>query len=161
MNNLGKTLLIAAGALLLAFPALPQGEKDGQGQAIVTILPKHDGATPATSPTPQDMKLKINGKDSTVTKFTPLRGAQGNLEVVVLLDDSSRTSLGRQFDDIAHFIQTLPPNSVSAIAYMQNGRATFAGPLSADHAQVIKALHLPHGRRWHKRQPLLLSLRPR
>ena len=145
MNNFSKTLLVAAGAVLLAFPAFPQGEKDGQGQVIVTILPKHENAAATANPTPQEMKLKINGKDSTVTKLTPMRGAQSNLEVVVLLDDSSRTSLGRQFEDIAHFIQTLPPNSVSAIAYMQNGRATFTAPFSNDHAQVIKALHLPMG----------------
>jgi hypothetical protein len=28
---------------------------------------------------------------------------------------------------------------------MQNGRAVFAGPLSADHVQVLRALHLPGG----------------
>ena len=142
--NLRRLLAIATSVLILSAPAFSQNEKDGQGQAVITILPKHD--SPAiTTPSPQEMKLKINGKDSTVTKFVPLRGSNSNLEVVVLLDDSSRTSLSRQFDDITHFIQGLPPNSTAAIAYMQNGRAVFAGPLSADHAQVLKALHMPIG----------------
>jgi len=62
-----------------------------------------------------------------------------------LIDGSARSSLGRQMEDIAAFIKSLPPNAKAAIAYMADGRATFAAPLSADHAQVLSALHLPGG----------------
>jgi hypothetical protein len=50
-----------------------------------------------------------------------------------------------QFGDIEHFVNGLPPNVKAGIAYMMNGRAVFAGPLSADHAAVLRALHLPGG----------------
>ena len=139
-----KMLSVAATALLLALPAFPQAEKDGQGQAIVTILPKHEG-TAAANVSPQDMKLKVNGKDATISSFTSLTGAKSALELVVLIDGSSRTSLARQFDDISHFIQGLPPNTRVAIAYMENGRAAFAGPLTTDHVQALKALHITGG----------------
>ncbi len=65
--------------------------------------------------------------------------------MVVLIDDGARQSLGLQLPDIAKFIQALPPNAKVAVAYMQNGRAVFGGPLSTDRAAAIRELHLPFG----------------
>jgi hypothetical protein len=135
-------LLAAAGLLLTSAQAFPQGEKQGQGQVVVTILPKH-GEVADPVGTPKDLKLKVNGKDSTVTRWTSLRGTP--LELVILIDGSARTSLGRQLSDIEQFVRTLPPNTRAAIAYMQNGNAVFAGPLTPDHAQILRGLHLPNG----------------
>ncbi len=147
MNTLKMAVGMSASALLCAGLFAPQQglaqEKDGQGQAIVTILPKHDGQSPSTV-APQDVKLKVNGKEATVGKFVALKG-DSPVEMVVLIDGSARTSLARQLDDLAHFIQALPPNAKSAVAYMQNGTAAFAGPLTDDHAQVVKELHIPGG----------------
>ena len=145
MNKLFQSSIVAAAALLLALPAFCQGEKDGQGQAVVTILPKHESASAGAAPNAQDIKLKINGKDSTVTRFVSLQGTNNSLELVVLIDGAARTSLARQFDDISKFIQGLPPNTRSTIAYMENGRAMLTGPLSSDHAQILKGLHMTGG----------------
>jgi hypothetical protein len=87
----------------------------------------------------------VNGKNAKVTKWKQYESPGNNLELVLLIDDSARSSLGRQMGDIAQFIKSLPPNVTAAIAYMQNGRAVFAAPLSADHDQVLRALHLPGG----------------
>ena len=53
--------------------------------------------------------------------------------------------LGTQLETIGSFVKKLPPNVKTAIAYMQNGQAIFAAPLSADYTQVLHALHLPAG----------------
>jgi hypothetical protein len=136
------TVLVAAiVALGFAAPAIAQ---TGQGQAVVTVLPKHDGETPANVLQP-DMSVKINGKQSKVAKWTPYQGAASSVELVVLVDGSARSSLGRQLQDIAEFIGALPPNTKASIAYMQNGAAVFSVPLSADHAQVLRGLHVPGG----------------
>jgi hypothetical protein len=140
MKNLRMAIWMAAGALLLA-PAFAQ---TGQGRAVVTILPKQHGEALA-SISQQAVSIKVNGKPSTVTSWAPLRGANDSLELVILIDSSARTSLGSQINDITHFVNGLPPNAKAAIAYMQNGSAVFAGGLSADHAQVLRALHLPSG----------------
>ena len=140
-----KTAILAiAGALALAVPALPQGEKQGQGTAVVTILPKHDGdAAPSVSP--QSLNLKVNGKEAQVTNWVPLQGANSSLELVVLLDSGSRSSLSNQMDEIAKFIKSLPPNAKATIGYMENGRAALTGPLSADHEAVLHGLHITSG----------------
>jgi hypothetical protein len=131
-----------AGALLLSASAFSQSM--GRGRAVVTILSKQHGESPA-SVSQQAVSIKVNGKESTVTSWTPLRGPEARLELVILIDSSARNSLGSQFSEIEHFVNGLLPNTKAAIAYMTNGRAVFAGPLSADHAAVLRALHLPGG----------------
>jgi hypothetical protein len=140
MKNIGLALALAAA---VAIPAVAQTDS-GQGQAVVTVLPRHDGEV-APSVAGQDMSVKVNGKLGRVTGWTPADHAPGNLELVVLIDDSARSSLGSQLASIAHFIQTLPPAAQVAVAYMENGRAVFAHPLAADHALAIGALHIPGG----------------
>jgi hypothetical protein len=142
-KNLEIAILTIAMALLMAVTAYAQNA-GGQGQAVVTVLPKHEGELPA-SVTNQDLAVKVNGKNAKVTKWMQYQSPGNNLELVLLIDDSARSSLGRQMGDIEQFIKSLPPNVTAAIAYMEDGRAVFAAPLSADHGQVLSALHLPGG----------------
>jgi hypothetical protein len=136
---------MTAGALLLTAPVFSQSEKPtGHGRAVVTILSKQHGAIPAEV-LPKDVSIKLNGKPAIVTSWAPLRGPDARLELVLLIDSSARSSVGGQFSDIEHFINGLAPNTKAAIAYMMNGRAVFVGPLTADHAAVLRALHLPGG----------------
>jgi hypothetical protein len=145
-----RTQLFAAALLLVGLPmSLPviaqSGENQGQGQAIVTIVPKHENEA-APNVTQQDLQsVKVNGKDAKVTSWQSLRGAQDKVELVILIDDAARASLGRQIEDIGAFVRSLPPNIAAGIAYMENGRAVFSGPLSTDHEQILRALHLPAG----------------
>jgi hypothetical protein len=143
MKNHGMAVWMAAVTLLLmAAPAFAQNQ--GQGQAVVTVLPKHEGEAPA-SVTGRDLAVKVDGKKARVTKWEPYREPGNNLELVLLLDGSARTSLGRQMGDIEKFVRGLPPNIKAGIAYMEQGSAVFVAPLSADHAQVLSNLHLPGG----------------
>jgi hypothetical protein len=148
MKKLGFTFLIAAGVAaglaLSASSALAQGEKDGQGQVTVTILPKHPGDS-APAVTPQDLSIKVNGKDAKVSNFEFLRSPHDAIELVVLIDGSARNSLGTQLNEIAGFIKSLPPNIKATIGYMQNGNSQLTGPLTADHEAVLRGLHLPGG----------------
>lgn len=143
MKILGMAMLVAAGTTMIVAPAFSE-PTDGQGQAVVTVLPKKNLEAPV-SITAQDLRVRVNGKDSNVTNWVALRGENSDLELVVLIDGSARTSLGQQLNDIAGFIKGLPPNVKVAVGYMENGRAAMAGPLSADHAQAARELHLPGG----------------
>jgi hypothetical protein len=130
---------------LFATPAFPQSDAlQGQGKAVVTILPKKDGAAPV-SVNVQDMSLKIGGKMAKITAFEPFQNPENNIELVLLIDSSSRSSLGSQLSAISGFVKSLPPNVKAAVAYMQNGQAHFTEPLSTDHALILRALHLPGG----------------
>ncbi|MGA2168472.1 MAG: vWA domain-containing protein [Terracidiphilus sp.] len=143
MRRIGLAIWMIAGALLMAAPTFAQSDKaTGQGRAVVTIFAKHSEVAPNISQ--QDVSVKVNGKDSTVTGWAPFKGANDGLELVVLIDGGAR-NLGRQFDEIKDFVKGLGPHAKVAVGYMENGRAALASPLSADHAQVVGELHLPSG----------------
>jgi hypothetical protein len=145
MKNPGMAICVAVITLLTAAPGFSQSEShQGQGRAVVTVLPRHEGAAPL-SITGQQLSINVNGKPAQVTSWKPLQGAENSLELVVLIDGSARASLGNQLDSIAQFLKALPPNTRAAVAYMAYGRAVFAAPFSADQAQVARELHLPGG----------------
>jgi hypothetical protein len=129
-------------AVFLAVPAVfaADNNQEGQGQAVVTVLSgqQTSGAIPQ-----QALQLKVNGKESNITGWTALNGPQSRVEMVILIDDGARASLGTQINDIAKFIQSLPPNAKVGVAYMMNGRAAMSGPLSSDRNAIQRQLHLP------------------
>jgi hypothetical protein len=134
---------LAAG-LLLAAPsvfAADSNQQEGQGSAVVTVLQGQE--TPGGIPQ-QALQLKVDGKQSNVTGWMPLRG-NSKIELVVLIDDGARSSLGTQLNEMSKFIASLPPNATVAVAYMMNGRAVLSGPLTTDRAAVEHQLHLPLG----------------
>ncbi len=131
-------------AFLLAAPLVfaADNTQEGQGKAVITVVQGQEipGGIPQ-----QSVQLKVNGKNASVTGLTPLRGPESKVEMVVLIDGGARTSLGTQMNDISKFIQSQRPDEKIAVAYMMNGAASFAGPLTTDHAAVAKQLHLPAG----------------
>jgi len=143
MQKLHAAALFAAGSLLAATFALAAEQKqEVPGSTVITILPENEmpGGIPQEA-----VHLKLDGKQSTITGFTPLRDPKSKVEMVVLIDDGARTSLGLQMSDIAKFIESLRPDTKIAVAYMMNGRAAFSGPLTTDHDTVVRGLHLPAG----------------
>jgi len=145
MKKLGLSIALAVTAIFAVSAAFAErNDQTGQGRAVVTILPSAKNGTVSQVPA-QSLKLKVNGKESTVTNFTPLQEANSPIELVLLIDGGARTSLGSQFSDIETFVKEMPPNTRMAIAYMANGRASFASQLSSNAADVLKGLHLSSG----------------
>lgn len=145
MKRRGMVLCMAVGMFTLIAPAFPEATKNqGQGHAIVTVLPKKDREAPVNI-LQKDLQVKVNGKESSVTNWTPLRGPNSDLELVVLIDGSAGASLGRQLGDIGSFIQSLPANAKVAVGYMDAGRAVLDAPLSTNHDQVARGLRIPSG----------------
>ncbi len=139
---MNSNLRLFAAAVLAAALALPIAAQENTAPVttVVTALPKSGEAPPLPQ---QQVKLTVNGKDTPPTSWRPY--GQGAVELVILIDNSARTSLGRNLEDITHFVETLPPNVTGGIAYMQNGTAQFAGPMTTDHAALVKQVHLPAG----------------
>jgi len=145
MKKIAIAMSLAAGALMVAAPAFPQNENEGRGQAVITVLPAHDKEAPPANLSKQDLQIKVNGRDTTITNWTPLRGENDRLELVVLIDSSARSSIGTQLHEIGDFVKTLPANAKVSIGWMMNGTAQLATPLTTDHRQALKGIHLPGG----------------
>src|SRR6202050_2108712 len=146
MKGPRRAVWMALIPLLMGVGAWAQsGENQGAGDAVVTVLPKHEGDAVAASVANQDLSVKVNGKNAKVTRWAQFKSPDDRIELVLLIDDSARSSLGTQLEEIAGFVKTLPPNIKLAIGYMENGRSTFAAPFSTDRQQALSALHLPGG----------------
>lgn len=136
----------AAAALVAAFAVPAAFAQSAEGvpvKTIVTAVPKNAEQTPAIQPT--DFKVKVNGRSVVTDTVTPLRGDHAGLELVILIDSGARTSLGRQMGEIRGFVQSLPPTTKVAIAYMMNGRAVFEQPFTSDKNRALQSLHMPGG----------------
>ena len=135
---------LLAGLCIAAPFAAAQNENQGRGQAIVTALPKNEKQATANV-SQQAIQIEVNGKQTPISNWRPLRGSSSDIEFVILIDSGARESLGREMGELQKFVSFLPPNVKAGFAYMQNGRAALAGPLTADHARAIQGLHLPNG----------------
>jgi hypothetical protein len=139
------TVVVVMGMCLVVWggfrPAAAQ--ETSTGRAVVTADTK--GAEGVTTIPKKSISLYENRKLQDVSGWTPLRGARSGLQLVVLLDDSSRGNLGLQLNDIRSFLGALPPTAQVAIGYMRNGTADLVQNFTKDHAQAAKALRLPQG----------------
>jgi hypothetical protein len=147
MKKTEIAIWMIAGALLMVITAsaFAQGEnREGQGKAVVTVLPKkHSEQAPTISL--QDLNIKVNGKESNVSRWVPLREQNDKLELVVLIDCSARNLNGSHLAEIARFIESMPTQVKVAVGYMQAGNSLLATPLSTDHAKAASGLHMTQG----------------
>ena len=110
---------------------------------VVTAEPHHGSDVPLIH---REDVMVYEGKDrDTVTDWIPAQGEHAGLELFILLDDGSNSSLGSQLDDLRKFIDAQPDSTKIGVAYMQNGMAQVVQNLTSDHALAAKALRLPMG----------------
>jgi VWFA-related protein len=136
---------LVVGVCFFMFGVLPplSAQETNTARAIVTANTK--SAEGVTTVPRQTISVYENRKLQEVAGWVPLRGERSGLQLVVLLDDSSRGNLGQQLNDIRSFINGLPPTAQVAIGYMRNGSPNLVENFTSDHAQAVKALRLPAG----------------
>jgi hypothetical protein len=145
LKRLLTVFCMTFGISAVMIPATAKATDDlGQGKAIVTVLPAKNNTAPVKI-RPENLHAMVNGRESSIIGWTPLRGQNGDLELVVLIDDSARAEIGLRLDDISRFIGELPADVKVAIGYMNAGRAVMKGPLSTDHSRVADQLSIPAG----------------
>jgi hypothetical protein len=140
------SLLSVALAMFAAGSAFSQGSEynQGQGNAVVTVLARQSGANvPLISQ--NQLAVKVDGKSADISHWQHLESSNAPIQMVVMIDDGARGTLANQMGDVAQFIKGLPPSAEVAVAYMDNGRADLAGPLSKNHASVARELRVPRG----------------
>ena len=92
-----------------------------------------------------DVAVRQRREPLRVTKWEPARGAAAGLDLFILIDDASDTSLGSQLNDLRAFINAQPPSTSVGVGFMRNGTAQIAQNFTTDHTQAANALRLPLG----------------
>lgn len=143
ISGRGRYLAIVICLALLGAARPSRAQETSTARTVVTVNTK--SAEDVTTVPRQSISVFENRKLQDVTGWVPLRGARSGLQLVVLLDDSSRGNLGLQLNDIKSFLNGLPPTTQVAIGYMRNGTPNLVQDFTADHAQAASALRLPSG----------------
>jgi hypothetical protein len=140
-----RILLVVAALALAARPVQSQERSSGTVSAhlVVTVETKHGGDVPDIR---REDVVVYQGRDrAQVTDWIPLQGDHAGLELFVLLDDASATSLGSQLEDLRQFISSQPPTTLTGVGYMRDGTVDIVQNFTADHVQAARALRLPLG----------------
>lgn len=141
MNTLSAALAVfASTGWLLAQPEPPQ---PAPVQIVVTAEARHAKTVPALNR--EDVQVHQGNDRLQISDWIPLTGDHAALQLFILIDDSSSTSLGSQLEDIRSFITGQPSTTAIAVGYMRNGIVDITQNFTNDHAQAAKTIRLPLG----------------
>lgn len=144
-----RRILFATLAMLLSatlsHAAAPQSSSSTgvPVEIVVTAVSRHGGDTPVINR--EDVMVYEGRERDTVTDWVPAQGDRAALDLFLLIDDTTSTSIGSQLDDLRQFITSQPPTTKVGVAYMLDGIAQVLQNPTEDHAQAAKALRLPMG----------------
>jgi hypothetical protein len=95
--------------------------------------------------TRSDVKVQ-QGKDNLkVTGWEAARGDRAGLDLFILIDDASDSSLGSQLSDLTAFIKAQPATTSVGVGYMRNATVQVVQNFTNEHDKAAKALRLPMG----------------
>jgi len=129
-------------ALLAAMPALAAS---APAQMVITVQSGPRGGAPARLEA-SDVTVVQDKTSLPVTGLERLTGDLADMELFVLLDDSTRSSsLSVHLPELKSFLESLPATTQVAVGYMRNGTFLLAQAFTADHHKAADSLRLPEG----------------
>ena len=135
----GALLLAGMAAALTPMAARSAPPEPSAVTVTVTAVGKKDAASRAVK---KDDVQPYQGKER--KQVADWRRGE-TLFLAVLIDDSLRSSIANQWNDLRAFLMAQPPTTYIAVAYARNGTAMVAQDFTEDHALAAKALRLPLG----------------
>jgi len=127
-------------ALMAATPGRSSSLPDTTGLAAQMVVT----ARPQTTLAPGDLTVLEGKTPASVVRLQRLAGDLADMQLFVLMDDSTRSSsLSLQLPDLKTFIDSLPATTQVAVGYMQNGTFRVAQSFTADHRKASGSLRLP------------------
>jgi hypothetical protein len=112
-------------------------------QMTITVEPRHDKEVALLN---REDVLVFQGKERLrVTNLVRCRDENGGLELFLLIDDASASTLGSQLGDLRAFIDGQPASTLIGIGYMRNGTVDILESPTTDRVKVDAALRLPFG----------------
>jgi hypothetical protein len=138
-------VLLAMAAGIPAFPASLPDVPAVPAQMTITVRAERGGA-PAQSLQAGDLSVTTGNNPARVVRLERLTGDLANLQLFVLLDDSTRSaSLGLHLPELKTFLESLPATTQVAVGYMRNGSFVPAQAFTTDHSAAAASLRLPIG----------------
>ena len=140
-------LLLAGIGCASAIPARAQAPNRNEitPPAYTVISAKWKGSTRPPDVSADGLNVRVENKPAKIDGWLPLQGANADMQLVFLIDDSARSKFSLQIPSLKKFIMDLPATTEVAVAYMGNGSARMTQTLTSDHALAAKSLRLTTG----------------
>jgi hypothetical protein len=145
--TIGQNLVV--GMIAVAFVAANPGISASNPNAgiptqmVVTVI-SAPGVQPPESLGADDLAVRLGQAPARVIGSARLAGALADMQLFVLLDDSTRSaSLGLQLPELKTFLESLPQTTQVAVGYMRNGSFSLAQGFTLDHETAAGSLRLP------------------
>ena len=135
--------LAASGAFLFVSDKSPAASNAVPVQSIITVEARRTHGTEVPALSPGDVTAYEHRERLAVTELVALQGENADLQLFVLIDDSSDSSLGSSFGELRSFIDAQPARTAIGLGYMRNGMVELRQDLTADHSRAAQALRVP------------------
>src|SRR5208283_649983 len=112
-------------------------------QMVVTVGHHYGHEPPAISS--HDLTVTQDYAQLPVTNVIPLRGNRAALELFVLVDNCSNCEPGPLFEELRHFLVSLPATTQVGVAYIDSGRVRVVENPTQDRERAVQALSAPAG----------------
>src|SRR5271168_5186474 len=138
---------LTTAAVLLSVPCLPAQEPSSTAPVPVrmTVTANVDSDKRMPEIDQKDVLVKLGKEPLQVTEWAPAQGGRAGLDLFILIDDASDTSLGMHLDDVRTFINAQPMSTAIGIGYMRNATVQIVQNFTTDHAAAAETLRLPLG----------------
>jgi hypothetical protein len=139
MTNTMAAVLVAGTPAIWASSTKTPGTT---AQMVITVRP--ESSERQENLEAGDLTVKLGNSTKPVARLRRLAGDLADMQLFVLLDDSTRSSsLGTQLPELKAFLGSLPATTQVAIGYMRNGTFGLAQEFTSDHQKAASALRLP------------------
>lgn len=140
MAEVVAAILIAGTPAISAPKTNPPG---GPTQMVITVRPAPGDDRPDGLEV-GDLTVLRHNTPAPVVRLERLSGDLADMQLFILLDDSTRSSgLANQLPELRTFLQSLPATTRVALGYMRNGTFGLVQGFTADHNKVASSLRLP------------------
>lgn len=129
--------------LVLTFLSIPGVARDESASVRVVVSVEGHKDAPAPALNREDVMVSLDNQRMQVTGWTPVQDA--GLNLWLLIDDGSDSSLGTQLEDLRAFVQEQASTTQIGIGYLRNGSVDVLQKPTSDHALAAKAIRLPLG----------------
>jgi hypothetical protein len=137
---------VIAAILVAGSPAISAPKTNTTGgptQMVITVRPAPGDDRPDGLEV-SDLTVLRGNIPAPVVRLERLSGALADMQLFVLLDDSSRSSsVALQLRELKTFLESLPASTQVAVGYMRNGTFGLVQKFTADHQEATRALRLP------------------
>ncbi len=135
-----------AAMILSSFPMMAKNPAETDTVPVtMTVTASVDSGKRVPDIQKEDVVVK-KGKDRLpVTEWVVARGDHAGLELFILIDDASDSSLGNKLNELRTFINSQPATTSVGVGYMRNATVQIVQNPTTDHALAAKALRLPLG----------------